>query len=414
MSQVFKELSQELLGHRPPYQTIVWGLPVTVLIVLCALVLMVCAVLTPAQVSRPKPVTLLVTNTADEDGEEEVSPQSVPAVFTRVMTEPVAQAIEYRVKAGETLIGLAKRFGTDYRIIAGDNGVVNPNRIMVGQVLRIKPGHSGHLQAPTVSAKRHVSLRELAVNGGAPSGKHLSLSEAPATVHLSPVPAPLASPRVSPVAQVSEPSLSVDLHAKIYRVVALRKVQFAKLSKAEQTELGVLTSTIRQAVLARNKLPNPDCLYVEAAKFGRTEREQVLFRVQCIRENYGTVIAETAKLNRLVPAYIEAVIYVESGGRPDAISPTGCTGVKQFTVASAKGFGLEDRFDSFESIRAGGRHLADNLRRWKGNVAQATAHYNIGTIAGTANFRASALPYVREIVRVQTLIESELPPYGTL
>jgi soluble lytic murein transglycosylase-like protein len=76
-------------------------------------------------------------------------------------------------------------------------------------------------------------------------------------------------------------------------------------------------------------------------------------------------------------------------------------------MASAKGFGLRDRFDPFESIRAGGRHLADNLRRWNGNVAQATAHFNIGGIAGTAGFQASQFPYVREVMRVQALIESE-------
>lgn len=407
MPHIFREFYEELLGRRPLYQTIVWGLPIVFVVAMVTLVPLLCVALSPTQVSRPQPVIMPVTTTADEHEVVETPPQSVPVLFTGVAMIPAAQVIEYPVKDGETLIGLARRFGTDYRIIARDSGVVNPNLIYVGQLLRITLGQSGHPQAPAVSVKRTVSLRELALNGGAPSGKHLSHPEAPATVHLSPVPAPSALPSV--LTLVSEQPLSKVLHTQIYRVVALRKYQFADLSKAEQAELRRLTSTIRQAVLARNKLPNPDCLYVEAAKVGKTEREQVLFRVRCIRENYGEVIAETATVNSLSPAYIEAVIYVESGGRPDAISPTGCTGVKQFTIASAKGFGLQDRFDPFESIRAGGRHLADNLRRWNGNVARATAHYNIGTIAGTSNFRPSAFPYVREVLRVQALIESELP-----
>ncbi len=408
MPQVFRELYQELLGYRPPYQTIVWGLPVAGLIVVCVALLVLCMTLVPAKVARPQPVIMKVTNTADEQPAMEVSPRSVPVVFTRVAVS--APVIEYPVKAGETLIGLATRFGTDYRVIARDSRITNPHRISIGQVLRIKIGHSGHLQAPAVSVKRHVSLRELAGNGGAPSGKHLSHPEAPATVRLSPVPAPVALPPVSPVSQTSAQSLSEEVfRTQIYRVVALRKVKFAELSKAEQAELNTLTADIRQTVLARYKLPNPDCLYVEAAKFGKTEREQILFRARCIRENYGAVIAETARRYSLVPAFIEAVIYVESGGRPDAISSTGCTGAKQFTMASAKGFGLRDRFNPFESIRAGGRHLADNLRRWNGNVARATAHFNIGGIAGTAGFQASQFPYVREVMRVQALIESELP-----
>lgn len=407
MPQVFRELYQELLGYRLPYQTIVWGLPVAGLFAVCTVLLVLCVMLVPAKVARPQPVIMKVTNTADERPAMEVSPRTVPVVFTRV-TVPTP-VIEYRVKVGDTLIGLATRFGTDYRFITRDNGIANPNRITVGQVLRINIGHSGHLQAPAVSVKRHVSLRELTGNGGAPSGKHLSHPEAPATVHLSPTPAPATSSAVLPVPQAGQ-SLSEDVfHTQIYRVVALRKYQYADLSKAEQAELNTLTGTIRQAVLARYKLPNPDCLYVEAAKFGKTERDRILFRVRCIRENYGAVIAETARRYGLAPAFIEAVIYVESGGRPDAISSTGCTGAKQFTMASARGFGLWDRFDPFESIRAGGRHLADNLRRWNGNVARATAHFNIGGIAGTAGFQASQFPYVREVMRVQALIKSELP-----
>lgn len=43
----------------------------------------------------------------------------------------------YRVKAGDTLSGIAKRFGTTYQAIARKNGIANPNRIRVGQVLKI-------------------------------------------------------------------------------------------------------------------------------------------------------------------------------------------------------------------------------------------------------------------------------------
>lgn len=43
----------------------------------------------------------------------------------------------YRVKAGDTLSGIAKKFGTTYQAIARKNGIANPNRIRVGQVLKI-------------------------------------------------------------------------------------------------------------------------------------------------------------------------------------------------------------------------------------------------------------------------------------
>lgn len=44
----------------------------------------------------------------------------------------------YTVKAGDTLSAIAKRYGTTYQKIAADNGIKNPNKIYVGQVLKIK------------------------------------------------------------------------------------------------------------------------------------------------------------------------------------------------------------------------------------------------------------------------------------
>ena len=46
--------------------------------------------------------------------------------------------VTYTVKSGDTLSEIATKYGTTYQEIAGLNGIANPNKIYVGQVLKIK------------------------------------------------------------------------------------------------------------------------------------------------------------------------------------------------------------------------------------------------------------------------------------
>ena len=51
---------------------------------------------------------------------------------------PVVKEVVYTVKKGDTLLAIAKKYGTTYQKIAADNGIKNPNLIRVGQKLTIK------------------------------------------------------------------------------------------------------------------------------------------------------------------------------------------------------------------------------------------------------------------------------------
>lgn len=52
-------------------------------------------------------------------------------------TSPNPQVKTYTVQRGDTLSGIAAQFGTTYQVIAQINGIANPNLIYPGQVLRI-------------------------------------------------------------------------------------------------------------------------------------------------------------------------------------------------------------------------------------------------------------------------------------
>ena len=49
-----------------------------------------------------------------------------------------SQAVYHTVRSGETLSGIAAKYGTTYQKIAQLNGIANPNKIYVGQKLRVK------------------------------------------------------------------------------------------------------------------------------------------------------------------------------------------------------------------------------------------------------------------------------------
>lgn len=49
----------------------------------------------------------------------------------------------YTVKAGDTLSGIAAKYGTTYQKLASYNGISNPNKISVGQKIKIPGGSSG-------------------------------------------------------------------------------------------------------------------------------------------------------------------------------------------------------------------------------------------------------------------------------
>ena len=58
--------------------------------------------------------------------------QSVPAPQIQVYTQPVAHGTTYIVQPGDTLSGIAARYGTTYQHLATINGISNPDIIHVG------------------------------------------------------------------------------------------------------------------------------------------------------------------------------------------------------------------------------------------------------------------------------------------
>jgi LysM repeat protein/GH25 family lysozyme M1 (1,4-beta-N-acetylmuramidase) len=80
------------------------------------------------------------------------APTPAPAPAPTPPPAPQPQGTTYTVKSGDTLSGIAAKYGTTYQKIAADNGIADPNKIYPGQVLKINGGGSAPSTVYTVKS----------------------------------------------------------------------------------------------------------------------------------------------------------------------------------------------------------------------------------------------------------------------
>ncbi len=89
-------------------------------------------------------------------------------------------------------------------------------------------------------------------------------------------------------------------------------------------------------------------------------------------------VAETAMRYNLDPALVMAVIEVESGRDPNAVSSKGAVGLMQVMPATAAMVGFPEAADPAANLAAGCRYLSALLDSFGGDVELALAAYNAG------------------------------------
>lgn len=93
---------------------------------------------------------------------------------------------------------------------------------------------------------------------------------------------------------------------------------------------------------------------------------------------YASAIRQSAEKYGIDPNLVSAVVQVESGGNPRAVSPAGAMGLMQLMPSNVDEFGVNDPFDPDQNIDAGAHQLANLLNQYNGNLDLALAGYNAG------------------------------------
>ncbi len=96
------------------------------------------------------------------------------------------------------------------------------------------------------------------------------------------------------------------------------------------------------------------------------------------KSRYTSLIDNVARSNRLRPELLHAIVRAESSYDPRARSRTGAMGLMQLMPATAKRYGVSDRWNPEANLNGGARYLKDLLSMFQNDLKLALAAYNAG------------------------------------
>ncbi len=111
----------------------------------------------------------------------------------------------------------------------------------------------------------------------------------------------------------------------------------------------------------------------------------------------------TAVRHGLDPDLVLAVASVESGFRPEAVSPKGALGLMQLMPKTAEALGVENALDPVQNLDGGARYLGQLLTLYGGDLTRALAAYNAGE--GAVHRHGGVPPYRETRAYVKKVIE---------
>lgn len=125
-------------------------------------------------------------------------------------------------------------------------------------------------------------------------------------------------------------------------------------------------------------------------------------------KDFREYIEVASRRYKVDPDLVEAVMFVESGFNPEAVSSQGATGLMQLMRQTANQYQVEDRFNPRDNIYAGVKHLRRLLDRFNNQLPLALAAYNAGAGAVERHGGIPPYPETRRFVKKVLDYENQL------
>ncbi|MFP5287090.1 MAG: lytic transglycosylase domain-containing protein [Thermoanaerobaculia bacterium] len=183
---------------------------------------------------------------------------------------------------------------------------------------------------------------------------------------------------------------------------------------ARQREQAALRSLAEWVVESREPRPGDEGLSVlrrkdldaalspEPRRFGLFSEDADERARQDLVEDlpYGSALSEAAGRHGIDSLLLAAIVDVESGFSPDAVSPRGAVGLMQILPSTGRAQGVKgDLLDPGVNVEAGSRYLRGLLDLYDGDLELALAAYNAGPTAVTRHAGMPPFRETREYVR---------------
>ena len=144
------------------------------------------------------------------------------------------------------------------------------------------------------------------------------------------------------------------------------------------TQAGTYTFTDANGVLHFTNVPS-ESRYSDMKRVAYIPEPAAIRHAHLVDSNrFSPLVEQAAREHQVDQALLRAVIAVESGYDPNAVSRKGAVGLMQLMPETARRYGVRNIYDPAQNIQGGARYLRDLMGKFNNDLPLVLAAYNAG------------------------------------